>query len=103
MESDFERCDNQVSENFNKCALQLSSEEVKNQDVDLHIINSSDLFIDYLLEKVRCLNGLENEKDFDVLKIVTLDDLKFNKFHDKDDVINIISNIIFYFREHRVL
>ncbi|WP_352336914.1 hypothetical protein [Psychrobacter sp. 16-MNA-CIBAN-0192] len=96
MESDFERCDNQVSENFNKCALQLSSEEVKNQDVDLHIINSSDLFIDYLLEKVRCLNGLENEKDFDVLKLVTLDDLKFNKFHDKDDIINIISNSVLY-------
>lgn len=96
MESDLECCDNQVSENFNKCALQISSEEVKNQDVDLHIINSSDLFIDYLLEKVRCLNGLENEKDFDVLKLVTLDDLKFNKFHDKDDVINIISNSVLY-------
>lgn len=96
MESDFERCDNQVTENFNKCALHLSSKEVKNRDVDLHIINSSELFIDYLLEKVRCLNGLENEKDFDVLKLVTLDDLKFNKFHDKDDVINIISNSVLY-------
>lgn len=96
MESDFERCDNEVSEEFNKCALHLSSEEVKNQDVDLQIINSSDLFINYLLEKVRCLNGLENEKDFDALKLVTLDDLKFNKFHDKGDVVNIISNSVLY-------
>lgn len=90
----FKGCENKVFENLDKCALHCSSEKIIDEDNYLSEFN--DLFINYILAKIKNLNGLRYLNWHGILQKLSLKDISFVNFYQNEILKEILTTKVLY-------
>lgn len=90
----FKGCKNEVFENLDKCALHCSSENIIDEDKYLSEFNN--FFINYILAKIKNLNGLRCLNWHGILQKLSLKDISFVNFYQNEILKEILNTKVLY-------
>lgn len=90
----FKGCENKVFENLDKCALHCSSEKII--DEDKYLLEFNHFFVNYILAKIKDLNGLRCEDWHGILQELSLKDISFVDFYQNEILKEILNTKVLY-------